>query len=41
LGNWLEANNFPGCNLKLPPDQMTGNPAPRPIGTINTPAPAH
>jgi hypothetical protein len=41
LGNWLEANNFPGCNLKLPPDQMIGNPAPRPIRTINTPAPAH
>jgi hypothetical protein len=41
LGNWLEANNFPDCNLKLPPDQMTGNPVPRPIRTINTPAPAH
>jgi hypothetical protein len=41
LGNWLEADNFPGCNLKLPPDHTTGNPATPPIRTINTPSPAH
>jgi hypothetical protein len=41
LGNWLEAKNFPGCDLKLPPNQLRGHQAARPLRAINVPAPAH
>jgi hypothetical protein len=41
LGNWLEAKNFPGCDLKLPPNQLRGRPATVPLKAINMPAPAH
>jgi hypothetical protein len=44
LANWLEADNFPGCDLKLPPRQPR-RPHPKPPGTppaaAPAPAPAH
>jgi hypothetical protein len=41
LGNWLEAKNFPGCDLKLQPDQLRGHPATGSLRAVNMPAPAH
>jgi hypothetical protein len=41
LGYWLEAKNFPGCDLKLPPDGTPGNQASPPLRTITAPSPAH
>jgi len=39
LANWLEAKNFPGCNLKLPPRPKFKHP--HPPGAMTVPAPAH
>jgi hypothetical protein len=50
LANWLEATNFPGCDLRLPPParhlkgrphpQTPGTPPAQPPGASVTPAPA-
>ncbi|MGC9942786.1 MAG: hypothetical protein ABSE48_13195 [Verrucomicrobiota bacterium] len=36
LGNWLEAKNFPGCDLRLPPDNPAFNNQAAPSGTAST-----
>ena len=45
LANWLEAPNFPGCDLKMPPRSIRLNhPHPMPMslpGTVPAPLPAH
>ena len=42
LANWLEAANFPGCNLKLPPRPVKlKRPHPQPPDVMTAPAPAH
>ena len=40
LGNWLEAPNFPGCNLKLPPRKPFKKNHPHPPAAMPAPAPA-
>jgi hypothetical protein len=40
LGNWLEAPNFPGCNLDLPPRPKNRKLHPRPPSAMPVPAPA-
>jgi hypothetical protein len=40
LGNWLEAPNFPGCNLDLPPRPKNRKLHPRPPAAMPLPAPA-
>lgn len=40
LGNWLEAPNFPGCNLDLPPRPKNRKLHPRPPAAMPMPAPA-
>jgi len=47
LANWLEASNFPGCNLKLPPHparpkrpHLPGQPQAPQVIPVPTPAPA-
>lgn len=40
LANWLEAPNFPGCDLHLPPQQIIPTvPASRPVKVLTAPAP--
>jgi len=40
LANWLEATNFPGCDLRLPPRPMLKRPPPKTPGMSPAPAPA-
>jgi len=40
LGNWLEAPNFPGCDLKLPPRKFIKRNHPHPPATLPAPVPA-
>jgi hypothetical protein len=39
LANWLEAANFPGCDLRLPPPHPMRKPHP-PVKVLSIPAPA-
>jgi hypothetical protein len=40
LGNWLEAPNFPGCNLQLPPHKTLKKIHPHPPTAVPAPVPA-
>ena len=40
LGNWLEAPDFPGCDLKLPPRKPFKKNHPHPPAALPVPAPA-
>jgi len=37
LANWLEATNFPGCDLRLPPPHF--RPGPKPVKLLSFPGP--
>jgi hypothetical protein len=39
LGNWLEATNFPGCDLRLPPRPILKRPPQKAPGATPAPAP--
>lgn len=41
LGSWLEAPNFPGCDLKLPSRSALKKLHPHPSAAMPAPAPAH
>jgi hypothetical protein len=38
LANWLEAANFPGCDLRLPPPRRNRHPLHPPVKLLSTPS---